>query len=223
MLAITRQNMPFFPKGIVSFFKNVHSLRFWQQNLVSLTAKDLEPFPNLLLLSLVGNKLTYLGGDLFSSNRHLQFLDFTGNDIQRIQHNLVTHLNNLEMMFFTANSCIDRSARTRAEVLELAPVLSILCPPWELRKHSGRCVFCIRHYLNFYQVLTQKCVFLLHRPVIFLFLSHSDHLFIILNHISSVLSTSYLFKKKHKHIYVKTKFQSTLHDFINKKLNISNF
>lgn len=130
-LYINQQSLPFVPGGIADFFKNLDVLVIQQSSLASISASDLQPFPRLLFLYLIGNQLTSLDGDLFKYTPLLQYANFNSNQIQRIGHDLVTNLNNLMVMNFYENVCIQQGASTRDEVLLLAPQLSILCPPSE--------------------------------------------------------------------------------------------
>lgn len=128
-LYVYDQNLPFVPKGIVDFFKNLIFMEFQDTFLLSIRAEDLQPFPQLESLVLSWNRLISLDADLFSFNPLLQRIDIAYNQIQHIGHDLVTNLDNLRHLGFTGNTCIDRSALSRAAVLELAPQLSVLCPP----------------------------------------------------------------------------------------------
>lgn len=126
---IERQNLPFFPQGIVNFFKNLRALYFFETILQSISAEDLQPFPQLELLGLYMVNLTSLDGDLFKFNPLLKYISLGNNKIQHIGHDLVTNLNNLEDLSLFGNICINQSAKNRTAVAELAPQLSVLCPP----------------------------------------------------------------------------------------------
>lgn len=52
------------PNGIESFFKNLKGLNWHNSNLTTISASDLKPFPQLLLIA-AGTKLVSLDGDLF--------------------------------------------------------------------------------------------------------------------------------------------------------------
>lgn len=73
--------------------------------------------------------LTSLDGDLFKFNPLLKYISLGNNKIQHIGQDLVTNLHDLEDLSLSGNICINRSAKTRADVVELAPQLSVLCPP----------------------------------------------------------------------------------------------
>lgn len=131
-LQLHNQNLSFIPKGIVDFFNNLDVLVIDVSSLTSISAEDLRPFPNLLMLSLWRNELTSLDGDLFKYTPHLEVIEFGSNQIQHIGHDLVTNLNNLTFFFIQFNVCINRWAVTRDDVLLLASELSIFCPPLDV-------------------------------------------------------------------------------------------
>lgn len=128
-LNIRNQNLPFVPQGIVIFFKNLRAIQISDTRMISISAQDLQPFPELEYLFLSGHNLTSLDGDLFSCTPLLKFIFLALNQIQHIGHDLVTNLDNLENLDLQANICINKVARNRTDVVELAPQLSLLCPP----------------------------------------------------------------------------------------------
>lgn len=101
----------------------------WGDEMQSIAAQDLQPFPELIHIALGGNNLTSLDGDLFSFNPRLERIILNLNRIQHIGHDLVTNLNNLTYLSLAANICVNRNAGTRSQVLELAIQLPALCPP----------------------------------------------------------------------------------------------
>lgn len=127
-LLIFRQELPFVPEGIADIFKNLDSLLIQRTSLNSLRAKDLRPFPRLMLINLVQSQLTSIDGDLFAYTPHLRYVDFSSNQIEFIEQDLVTSLNDLEYLGFLYNVCINQTATNRAEVLSLASELSLMCP-----------------------------------------------------------------------------------------------
>lgn len=128
-LFVADRNLPFALQGIENFFENLKGLQYSDTGILSISAADLEPFPQLEYFVLFQNNLTSLDGDLFSNTPLLRYLFLNSNQIQHIGHDLVTNLDDLLFMFLGGNICIDRIAAGRAEVMELAPQLSVLCPP----------------------------------------------------------------------------------------------
>lgn len=128
-LWIWRQNLPFIPENLADFFENLDALWIENSSLASINANDLRPFPGLVFLNLWLNQLSSIDGDLFKYTPHLQSVSFSRNQIKHIGHDLVTNLQKLRHLGFQDNVCIDEGASTPAEVLLLAPQLSVLCPP----------------------------------------------------------------------------------------------
>lgn len=126
---VAAQNLPFIPKGIGNFFKNLRALLFQKTNMLSISSKDFQPFPQIEYLNMHSNNLTTLDGDLFSYTPLLRYLHVGWNQIQHIGHNLVTNLEGLQHLYLFGNPCIDRQAANRSEVLRLASEMSLLCPP----------------------------------------------------------------------------------------------
>lgn len=128
-LWIEDQILPFIPQGIMSYFENLIALTFFDNQMISISATDLQPFPLLQHFFSYGNKFASLDGDLFSFTPELTYIFLGYNEIQFIGPDLVTNLNNLQELHLQGNLCIDVEANTRAEVIELAPRLSDLCSP----------------------------------------------------------------------------------------------
>lgn len=131
-LFVADRKLSFVPQGIEHFFNNLKGLQYSDTGILSISSNDLQPFPQLEYLVLFRNKLTSLDGDLFSNTPLLSQLYLNSNQIAHIGHNMVTNLDNLQMLFLGGNICIDRIAVGRAEVMELAPQLSVLCPPLDV-------------------------------------------------------------------------------------------
>lgn len=131
-LSISDQEVPFFPKGIMNFFKNLKALRYWKTNMLSISAEDLQPFPQLEYLIMYGNNFTFLDGHLFSFTQLLRYIDLGFNQIQNIGHGLLTNLNHLDILFLHTNVCIDRNVYSHAEVVGLASQLPEMCPPLDV-------------------------------------------------------------------------------------------
>lgn len=123
--------LPFVPAGIVDFFGNLRAINIDSNEVFSVSAEDLRPFHQLEFLALFMNHLESIEGDLFSFTPHLKCIALAYNQIKHIGHDLVTNLLDLQFLYLNGNICVDRNAVTRAEVEELAPQLSELCPPIE--------------------------------------------------------------------------------------------
>lgn len=128
-LAVEFQNLPFIPGNIDSFFPNVRGIEWLSSNLTSISAADLEQFPELLLFSVEHNNLISIDGDLFQHNPLLRWINFSRNQIQHVGLNLFRDLNDLRELYFFNNPCASATARNREDVLSLIDELPILCPP----------------------------------------------------------------------------------------------
>lgn len=122
-------HLPFVPAGIAEFFDNLRAIDISSNEVFLISAEDLRPFPQLEFLALYLNNLVSIDGDLFSFTPHLKCIAFAYNQIQHIGNDLVTNLNYLQYLYLNGNVCVDQNAVTQAEVEELAPQLSVLCPP----------------------------------------------------------------------------------------------
>lgn len=131
-LKVSAGNLPFVPKRVVNFFKNLIALEIDSNAVFSISAEDLRPFPQLEYLALFVNNIESIDGDLFYFTPHLKCIALAYNRIQHIGHDLVTVMTDLQYLYFNGNICIDKNAVTRAEVEELGPQLSELCPPIEI-------------------------------------------------------------------------------------------
>lgn len=136
-LYIDEQIMPIIPEGIADFFKNLDALTIRKSSLRSISANDLKQFPRLLLLRLASNQLTSLDGDLFKYTPHLQVLNLRDNLIEHIGHHLLTNLKELTHLYLQSNICVNQDALNRADVLSLAPQLSVLCPTLDAKKSNA--------------------------------------------------------------------------------------
>lgn len=126
---IQDQELPVFPKGIVNFFNNLKALLFWDAHILSISAEDLKPFPQLDYFFLFGNNFVSLDGDLFTHTPLLQFLQLGNNNIEHLGEGLMANLNNLQFLYLSNNICVDDFADNRPDVLELVSQLPALCPP----------------------------------------------------------------------------------------------
>lgn len=121
-------NMKTIPKGIGAHFPNLLLFSWGIGSLQSVSSDDLEQFPNLWVLSLSSNHLLSLDGNLLQHNPRLQSLSLQFNDIGSIGHNLIADLNDLRQINLRGNRCIDLSAQTRADVIEMIEILRVQCP-----------------------------------------------------------------------------------------------
>lgn len=115
------------PKQIEKFFRNILVLQWTSGNIASITADDLEPFPNLRSLVMYSNKIEHLDSDLFKHSQKLQVIYFGFNLIKHVGPGLLSSLTNLKRADFAGNLCVDFYAPTSKEILELTDQLTTKC------------------------------------------------------------------------------------------------
>ena len=124
-----KQDISLIPKNTADVFPNLKCLNFFESNLLTISATDLQPFPELLVFAVMSNKIVSVDGDLFTHNLKLRYIDFDLNQLENVGHNLLGHLNQLKIADFNRNPCIKRLASTSAQIQELNILLPIHCPP----------------------------------------------------------------------------------------------
>lgn len=99
--------------------------------LKSISAADLEQFPNLVFLEVSGSPLTSLDGDLFKYNPNMRYIYLYQNQIQHVGLDLVKNLNNLQALYMHGNPCTHEDTYTfdRKGTLKLNDELPLMCPP----------------------------------------------------------------------------------------------
>lgn len=117
-----------FYKGIGEFFPNLVSFRWQYSNLKSITARDLESFPNLTQLDLSHNLLLTLDSDLFKYIPRIVGISIMSNKIQHIGENIFDGLKELKTVLLYSNPCIDGYYWGKGIQYEKAQ-LREACPP----------------------------------------------------------------------------------------------
>lgn len=121
--------LPRIPRGIELLFPNLRVLLWGDGKLSSISASDLEPFPNLQALNLYQNELVSLDGDFFKHTPNIVWVVFTSNLIQQVGYGIFDGLNMLAQVNFRNNSCIDFLASASTEIQDLKMKLSRQCSP----------------------------------------------------------------------------------------------
>jgi len=119
------------PKGIVKYFPQLFRLSLENCGLTSISAEDLEPFPELKMLNLFDNKIQSLDSDLFKFTPQLIYVGLSSNQIIYIGRELILPLKNIENFRIMDNICISKEVEHSnvTGVMELARELSQKCPP----------------------------------------------------------------------------------------------
>lgn len=116
------------PKNIEGFFPNLEVLIWVYGNLMSITADDLKPFPEMKNLALWDNEIVSLDSDLFQHSPMLDVFHVTSNKIANVGHNVLANLNELREVWFSNNPCISFIAQTPQQIAELKQMLVAQCP-----------------------------------------------------------------------------------------------
>lgn len=115
------------PEKIGDFFPGIIQIQWQMGNLTSLTSDDLKQFRFLRSLSLRGQKITTLDGNLFQNNLEMIEINFGSNQIIKVGDNLITNLKNLTSVDFMGNRCVSFTARTSSDMPILSLHLAALC------------------------------------------------------------------------------------------------
>lgn len=125
----SQNELTFVPSRLENFFPNLKVFYFYHTNLKSISSADLQPFSELLWLSVLQGSLISIDGDLFQFSEKIRGIDFNSNQIEHVGHNLATSLEELQYLGFLNNTCINQEAGNRTAILQLNAILPIGCPP----------------------------------------------------------------------------------------------
>lgn len=91
---------------MVDKITNLSSLIIHQSKLREIHQYNLEPFTELIYLSLAGNELQVIEKDLFKYNPNLIDISLEHNHIQHVEPNVFSDLKKLENIYFNYNPCV---------------------------------------------------------------------------------------------------------------------
>ncbi|KAG5679956.1 hypothetical protein PVAND_009491 [Polypedilum vanderplanki] len=123
--------LPFFPKGIASFFPNVVHLLIGESMIPALYGDELNNFPHLERFLFAANRpLTTIPSRLFEKTPKVTSITIYFTNLQRVGHNLFKPLNisQLQYLILDDNLCVNRRASTQTEIRQLIGDLQELCP-----------------------------------------------------------------------------------------------
>lgn len=129
VITSSHQHLNRIPKGIEKIFPNLLVFAWEAGNLTTLTADDLEAFPELQFLYVDINKLVSLNDDLFKHTPKLRYIEFSTNLLERVGLGLLDRLSNLTHASFNDNSCINFNGTSPAAIQELKFKLQNQCSP----------------------------------------------------------------------------------------------
>lgn len=131
-------DLQFIPKGIGNFFPNLEALHFLSCNLTELRGDELQPFPKISWLRLVGNlHLEIIPGNLFKNKPQMEVICLSSNGINNVGIGLLDGLINLRHVDFLFNKCINKlvendNSLSEAELNELKVDLQINCSDFQV-------------------------------------------------------------------------------------------
>ena len=117
------------PTNLKDFFPNLIGIYFWRGNITTISAEDLQPFPNLRIFGIESHRLVTIDGNLFKHTPRVQIVMLSDNLIENVGLNLLTGLTNLNIAVFLRNTCINSFADTPAGLENLRNELISQCPP----------------------------------------------------------------------------------------------
>lgn len=120
------------PKDLEKFFPDLLVIKWTNGGLTSLTVDNLWPFPNLAILDLADNNLSFLDGNLFIYARYLRVINFNRNQIRTVGFNFLQHSSILDAAYFFSNPCINQFANSieTIRVLQIALWEQCECMCW---------------------------------------------------------------------------------------------
>ena len=124
---VQSQNVHYLPTEISSFFLNVKSFRVSFSKLKEISKNDLKAFTNLMELSLSGNDLEKLDGDLFEHNRKLEYLNLDYNKLKHVGEELLRNIN-LNQAHFSYCGCINAFSNSSITTSTIIQKLISQCP-----------------------------------------------------------------------------------------------
>jgi hypothetical protein len=105
--------------GVERYFPKLKAIAASSTRLKVLRQKDLQRLPYLEYIWMKSNKLEYLEGNLFDSNRNVKEIYFQQNNLKNVGIEIFRALYDLQVANFAENSCINKYAVNSAEVRKL--------------------------------------------------------------------------------------------------------
>jgi Leucine-rich repeat (LRR) protein len=128
------QTMNFMPKGLEKLLPQIERISIYNSNLKEIKKEDLAPFPMLKNLWISDNDLETLPSNLFEANPELIYVQFTYEKLKYVGENILSPLKKLEYADFSDNPCIDKHAASKEEIPALIAELQDKCQqPQELQ------------------------------------------------------------------------------------------
>jgi hypothetical protein len=119
-IAFNEENVVnFFPTGIDEIFPQISRIVVENATLLMINREDLEPFTQLIEISLAHNKLRVLPENLFDANRNLTSINLSHNELTQIHHGIFDSLRHLHSVDLIGNPTVNHSAIDMPQLLVL--------------------------------------------------------------------------------------------------------
>jgi hypothetical protein len=125
---IRDQSVDFIPRDITKHFKNIHSIAIGRTKLKSITKEDLRQFPSLRLLHLESNPIEVLDGDLLTFIPKVERVNIFHSKITYVGSDLFSNSKSLNYVSLAGNTCINEDATTPSAIEDLKRKLVCVCP-----------------------------------------------------------------------------------------------
>lgn len=131
-ISFTDMQIDRFPRHIHRFFPNLKVVTMNSCGLRSITKLDLMGLKNLRQLTMNGNNIISLPGNLFDETPKIETLSFYGNKIEFIDSNIFNSLRGLKYANFKMNVSIDACYKSEGNGITLRDLMTIVrekCQP----------------------------------------------------------------------------------------------
>ena len=108
-LYVYKQNCPFLPLDVSTFFVNLQIFYFKKSNVQHLFDGDLDGLNKLLIFDVSHNPIKVLGPNFFDGHETIEKISFHDCKLKTIHLNALMPLKNLKEAHFKENVCIDQS------------------------------------------------------------------------------------------------------------------
>lgn len=123
------KNLDYFPKGIEKFFPNLLDISISYGNIKKLNGDEFEHWKDLEEFRFDHTNLEIVPGNLFSKNKKLENIILSNNKIKVIGAELLDGLDELSVVSFLGNVCIDQSGLIAEEYELIKKIIREKCQP----------------------------------------------------------------------------------------------
>lgn len=105
---------------MLDYFPELTAISMYLCGIEYISADTLRHYPDLTVLEITGNRLKELPGNLFTYANKLHYIEFAGNQIEKVGLDILEPLmKTLKQGVFLKNTCIDFQAHGKKEIKEL--------------------------------------------------------------------------------------------------------